>query len=95
MIAKLKNWKQQSLSSGGKEVLIKAVACTMPMYTMACFKLPKKLCVEMNSAMAKFWWARKEEKGRIHWKSGMKITMAKCLGGLGFGQTGMENVEGF
>ena len=55
VVKKLSNWKQQTLYQGGKEVLIKAVACSVPTYIMACFKLPKKIYGEMNSAIAKFW----------------------------------------
>ena len=69
VLMKFKSWKQQTLSQGGKEVLIKAVACAIPTYTMACFKIPKKICSEMNSAMEKFWWGQKEEEGKIHMKS--------------------------
>ena len=51
---------------------------------MACFKLPKKIYGEMNSAIAKFWWGQKVLEGKIHWESWIKMTMAKYLGGLGF-----------
>ena len=30
----------------GKEVLIKVVACVIPMYIMGCFKVPKKMLRE-------------------------------------------------
>ncbi|OMO70992.1 reverse transcriptase [Corchorus capsularis] len=53
VLTKLKSWKQQTLSYGGREVMIKAVASAMPVYVMACYKLPKRLCDDINSAMAK------------------------------------------
>ena len=34
IVGKLKGWKQQTLSYGGKEVLVKAVACAVPIYTL-------------------------------------------------------------
>ena len=37
------------LSRAGKEVLIKAVAQSIPVYTMGVFLLPAKLCNELNS----------------------------------------------
>ena len=44
------------LSKAGKEVLIKAVAQSIPTYTMNVFQLPMKLCDELNAMCAKFWW---------------------------------------
>ncbi|KAK5829968.1 hypothetical protein PVK06_013762 [Gossypium arboreum] len=55
LISKLKNRKKQSLSTGGKEVLKKSVASAVPLYYMSCFKFLKKLCKEMNEALANFW----------------------------------------
>ncbi|KAH1067578.1 hypothetical protein J1N35_032565 [Gossypium stocksii] len=55
LISKVKNWKKQSLPNGGKEFLIKSVASAVPIYYMSCFKFPKKLCNEMNEALAHFW----------------------------------------
>ena len=60
---KLAGWKEKSLSSAGKEVLIKAVAQAMPSYTMSCFKLPDKLCEELTGMVRQFWWGQvKDEK---------------------------------
>lgn len=51
---------------------------------MACLKLPKKLCNEMNSAMVKFWWGQKDDERKIHWKSWLKMSVRKMDGGMGF-----------
>ena len=53
---KLQGWKGRMLSRVGKEVLIKAVAQSIPTYTMGVFLLPVKLCDELNAMCAKFWW---------------------------------------
>lgn len=52
---KLQGWKGKMLSRGGKEVLIKAVAQSIPTYSMGVFQLPKKLCDELNAMCARFW----------------------------------------
>ena len=57
------------LSQGGREMLIKAVSCAILIYTMQCFKVPKKVCDEVNAAMADFWWGQQQEERKIHWES--------------------------
>lgn len=44
------------LSRARKEVFIKAVAQSIPTYTRGVFQLPIKLCDELNSMSANFWW---------------------------------------
>ncbi|XP_075652255.1 uncharacterized protein LOC142622622 [Castanea sativa] len=44
----MQGWKGKMLSRAGKEVLIKAVAQSIPTYTMGVFLLPAKLCNELN-----------------------------------------------
>lgn len=51
---RLQNWKNKFLSLAGKEVMLKAVAMAMPMYVMSCFKLPRKLCNDINALMVNF-----------------------------------------
>ena len=52
---KLQGWKGKLLSKAGKEVLIKAVAQSIPTYTMGVFQLPGKLCDELDAMCARFW----------------------------------------
>ncbi|KAF5441904.1 hypothetical protein F2P56_037144 [Juglans regia] len=55
---KMSSWENKFISQAGKEILIKAVLQAIPTYTMCIFKLPKKLCQEINGLFAKFWWGR-------------------------------------
>ena len=64
--------------------MIKALACAIQTYTIACFKFPKRLCESMNGSLARFWWGQKFEERKIHWRSWILMTMAKSLGGIGF-----------
>ena len=53
---KINGWKEKFFSHGGREVLIKAVAQSIPTYTMSCFRLPDGLCNDLNNMFSNFWW---------------------------------------
>ena len=53
--SKIKGWLEKILSAGGKEVLIKSIAQAIPVYSMACFRLPWGLCNHINSLIRQFW----------------------------------------
>ena len=84
------NWCNKQLSLAGKEVLVKAITMAMPTYVMSVFKLPVKLCKEINGLMARFWWGEENGKRKIHWCSWKRITTDKSIGGLGF-----KDLQGF
>ena len=60
-------------------MLIKVVTSAIPTYIMACFRIPKKIYKEMNLTLANFWWGQKAKEWKIHWKSWIRLTMAKSL----------------
>ena len=62
---KLAGWKEKMLSIGGKEVLIKAVAQAVPIYTMNCFLLPKGLYEEIEGMIRRFWWGQRKQESKI------------------------------
>ena len=64
---RVQKWKEKLLTQAGKEVLIKAVVQAIPTYTMNYFKLPKKLCTELECMVRKFWWGYKGDSQKIHW----------------------------
>ena len=66
---KLQGWKGKMLSRAGKEILIKAVAQSIPTYTMRVFLLPAKLCHELNAMCARFWWGQTGDERKVHWKN--------------------------
>ena len=81
---KLQGWKGKMLSRAGKEILIKAVAQSIPTYTMTVFQLPVKLCEELQALCARFWWGQVGNERKIHWLSWEKLTRPKMDGGMGF-----------
>ncbi|XP_062028333.1 uncharacterized protein LOC133744209 [Rosa rugosa] len=81
---KLINWKAMILSCAGKEILIKAVAQTMPLYAMNCYLLPRGLCDDIHKLCASFFWGDTNEKKKIHWRSWDKLCLTKKEGGMGF-----------
>ncbi|XP_024190213.1 uncharacterized protein LOC112194201 [Rosa chinensis] len=81
---RLVNWKAKLLSSVGKEILIKAVVQTMPLYVMNCYLLPKGLCDDIHQLCASFFWGDTDAKKRIHWRSWEKLCLTKQEGGMGF-----------
>lgn len=78
------------LSQTGKEVLIKAVIQSFPIFTMSVFKLPKRLCTDLFKIMANFWWGHKQLSKGIHWLNWTKMELSKNNGGLGF-----KDIESF
>ncbi|XP_027151930.1 uncharacterized protein LOC113751984 [Coffea eugenioides] len=81
---RFQNWKNRFLSPAGKEVMLKAVAMAMPTYVMSCFKLPRRLCKDICSLMANFWWGESNGRNKIHWISWERMALNKSVGGLGF-----------
>ena len=81
---KIQGWRGQTLSRVGKEILIKAVAQSIPTYTMGVFQLPVKLCEELQALCARFWWGQIGNERKIHWLSWEKLTRPKSEGGIGF-----------
>jgi hypothetical protein len=81
---RVQGWLEMLLSAAGKEVLIKSVAQAIPTFSMACFRLPRRLCHHINSLLRNFWWGSKDGKRRTCWVSWEDMTKPKYLGGLGF-----------
>jgi len=81
---KTKGWSTRFLSEAGKEILIKTVALSLPVYTMNCFKLPKGICDDINRLLASYWWSKSSDKRSMHWMAWKRLTIPKNEGGLGF-----------
>ena len=81
---KVQGWIDKTLSTAGKEVLVKSVAQAVPVFSTSCFKLPRGLCEHLNMLIRKFWWGSKGGHHKPHWVSWKAMTQPKGMGGLGF-----------
>ena len=49
----------EAASQGGKEILIKAVAQSLPTYIMGVFHLPRSVSDDLTRMVHNFWWGAK------------------------------------
>ncbi|KAK9755091.1 hypothetical protein RND81_01G002100 [Saponaria officinalis] len=81
---KLRGWRGTLFSKTGREILIKAVAHSIPNYAMSIFKLPAGFCDDLRSIVSRFWWGSGNGARKIPWLAWKKLCRPKNLGGLGF-----------
>ncbi|XP_074321452.1 uncharacterized protein LOC141657962 [Silene latifolia] len=81
---KLQGWRGMLFSRAGREVLIKAVAQSIPTYAMSVFRLPANFCDELRSMVSKFWWGSDNGKRKMSWVAWKILCRSKARGGLGF-----------
>ena len=81
---KVIGWKEKTISKAGRETLIKSVAQAIPTYSMSIFKIPKSVCEDINSALAKYWWGQTKSEKKIHWINWKRLCTPKNRGGMGF-----------
>jgi hypothetical protein len=82
--SKIQGWLEKLLSAGGKDVLIKSVAQALPIFSMACFLLPRGLFQHINAMLRRFWWGCREGERKPSWVSWREMCKPKHMGGLGF-----------
>ena len=51
---RIQGWQEKLLTKFGKEILVKAVAQSIPTYAMSCFDLTKGLCDELNTMIGRY-----------------------------------------
>ncbi|KAJ1415409.1 Zinc finger, CCHC-type [Sesbania bispinosa] len=77
IILKFDGWKERLLNPAGKEVLIKSVLQAIPTYAMSILKFPKRICDQICSAVAKFWWKSSGSGRGMHWKRWQLLTRTR------------------
>ncbi|KAK9125487.1 hypothetical protein Scep_014333 [Stephania cephalantha] len=86
-------WKERCLSPTGKEILLKAVARSIPNHYMFAFILPKGTIRALTQAMARFWWALSNKDRGVHWCSWERMSKPRGVGGLGIQDIEMFNIS--
>lgn len=76
---RLNGWYAKNLSQGGKEILLKSIAMTLPVYAMKCFKLPKNTLKKLSSVMLEYWWDNSQNQKKIHLIGSDKLALPKTL----------------
>ena len=89
---KLQGGIERLISCAGREVRIKAVAQSIPTYSMSCFQLTKKVCKTLASYMAKYWWSSNLDRRSLHWLSWKALASPKVKGGMGFKDLQLFNI---
>ena len=88
---RIQGWEGKLLGQVGREILIKAVAQSLPTYTMACFKLPISLCHDLESMICRFFWGQKGDNRKIHWVKWSELCKPKTQGGMEFKDLSLFN----
>jgi hypothetical protein len=81
---RLLDYSEKLMSSGAKEMLIKAVAQSLPTYLMSVFQISLTLCDELTSLIHEFWWGTNKGKRKMAWLAWDQMVLKKCWGGSWF-----------
>lgn len=65
MRTRISGWNTKLLSLGGKEVLIKSIAQSIPTFAMMVFKIPKNVCKGITDTISQFWWGDDNENRKM------------------------------
>jgi hypothetical protein len=83
-VKRASDWIEKYMSSGAKEILVKAILQSLPTYAMWVFRFPSGLIEELNQIVRNFWWGDEHNRRRLHWMSWEKVTQPKAQRGMGF-----------
>lgn len=60
------------------------VVQAIPTYTISCFKLPLRLCNDIEKLVRNFWWGQRGDRRKIHSVKWDEMCNPKIEGGMGF-----------
>ncbi|GKV16244.1 hypothetical protein SLEP1_g26913 [Rubroshorea leprosula] len=83
MRKRLSNWKRDSLSFGGRIILLKSVLLNIPVYCFSTHKAPKQVILLLTKIQRNFLWGGREGNRKIAWVKWDNICKSKLEGGIG------------
>lgn len=91
---RLQGWKAKLISRGGRIQLARSVLSALPVYYMACFRLPKWVIKRIDSIRRSFIWGRntngKNVISLINWGA---VCTPREYGGLGIIDLDLQNIS--
>ncbi|XP_059064784.1 uncharacterized protein LOC131856859 [Cryptomeria japonica] len=81
--AKMEGWKSKWLTLVGRILILKSVISAMPIFSMACFKLPGTIIKNIQQKMRKFLWNNKQDQDKIPLMAWDRVCKPKGGGGAG------------
>lgn len=85
VLSEVAGWKMHALFLAGRTTLIRAVATSMPLYSVSIFLLPKGWCEDIDRVLKDFWWGFDAHKRQNFTpKAWDSICLPKERGGIGF-----------
>ena len=72
-------------------MLIKVAVTAIPEYTMQCYRIPVRICDEVDKLVRDFLWGSTMERKKLHMVGWSHVTMPQDLGGLGIFQMKARN----
>ncbi|XP_072076459.1 uncharacterized protein [Arachis hypogaea] len=88
---KLSLWKSKILNKAKKLVLIKAVLCSLSVYYLSLYKMPKVVAEKLISLQRRFLWSKEDGRNGMALVSWDVVQTPKKLGGLGVGNAMVRN----
>lgn len=80
---RLERWNLNLISKARKVILIKVVVQALPTYAMSTFKIPSRICKDLDALIRRYWWDSKPRaKGFLALKSWSDIFQHNDHGGL-------------
>ncbi|GKV53518.1 hypothetical protein SLEP1_g60039, partial [Rubroshorea leprosula] len=89
---RLSSWRCETLSFGGRIILLNAVLSSIPVYYFSTLKGPKKVINLLSLIQRRFLWGGCEKKNKIAWVGWDHVCRTKNEGGLGVKNLGTFNL---